>query len=407
MFCKEAALDFTKFHRLYLLVEFGVFLGTLPHLLTDNLFLAFGLQLIGTLAVKKGADVARIDVIFGRGIIKHIMSLPDTNDKSYKTWLTDLKKRVRRAQLKAAVAVNTELVSLYWQIGKSILTQQEKQGWGAKVIDQLSKDLRKAFPDMKGFSVRNLKYMRSFAEAYPDTAIVQQLAAQIPWFHNCVLMDKVKDLDQRLWYIQKTIENGWSRNILEMQIETGLYERQGKAISNFEATLPALQSDLARQTLKDPYNLEFLGIAEDALEREVEKASLEHIRNFLLELGKGFAFIGSQYHLDIGGEDFYLDLLFYHTQLRCYIVIDLKSGKFKPEYAGKMNFYLNVVDDTLKHPDDQPSIGLILCKDKNEVIAEYSLRGHTKPMGVSEYQLTETLPERPQRQAADRRTARG
>lgn len=205
-------------------------------------------------------------------------------------------------------------------------------------------------------------------------------------------MDKVKNSDQRLWYIQKTMENGWSRNILTMQIETDLYTRQGKAISNFKETLPALQSDLARQTLKDPYNFEFLGIAADALEHEVEKASLEHIRDFLLELGKVFAFVGSQYHLDIGGEDFYLDLLFYHTQLRCYIVIDLKSGKFKPEYAGKMNFYLNVVDDTLKHPDDQSSIGLILCKDKNEIIAEYSLKGHTKPTGVSEYQLTEALP---------------
>ena len=265
-----------------------------------------------------------------KGAIKHTMSLPDTNNRSYQTWLTDLKDRVKRAQLKAAVAVNTELVSLYWQIGKSILTQQERQGWGAKVIDQLSKDLRKAFPDMKGFSARNLKYMRSFAEAYPDESIVQQAVAQIPWGHNVRLLDKLNSRDERLWYAHKTVENGWSRNVLEMQIETRLYERQGKAISNFADTLPALQSDLARQTLKDPYSFEFLGIAEDALEREVEKASLEHIRDFLLELGKVFAFLGSQYHLNIGGEDFYLDLLFYHTQLHCYIVIDLKTGNRPP-----------------------------------------------------------------------------
>lgn len=320
------------------------------------------------------------------------MSLPNANDQSYQSWLTDLKERVKRAQLKAASAVNTELIQLYWHIGKSILGKQAELGWGTKVVDQLAKDLRQAFPDMKGFSPRNLKYMRAFAEAYPKPSIVQQGVAQIPWGHNVRLLDKVKDHDERLWYVQKTIQNGWSRNILTMQIETGLYKRQGKAISNFEHTLPAAQSDLARQTLKDPYNFEFLGIAEDALEKEVERASLEHIRTFLLELGKGFAFVGSQYHLDIGGEDFYLDLLFYHTQLRCYIVIDLKSGKFRPEYAGKMNFYLSVVDDVLRHPDDQPSIGLILCKDKNEIIAEYSLKGHTKPMGVSEYQLTEALP---------------
>ena len=320
------------------------------------------------------------------------MTLPDTNDHSYQTWLTDLKERVKRAQLKAALAVNAELIKLYWQIGKSILEKQAELGWGSGVIKQLSRDLRKAFPDMKGLSQRNLEYMRRLAEFYPDEAIAQQLVAQIPWGHNMRILDKVKDHDQRLWYIQKTIENGWSRNILEMQIETDLYHRQGKAISNFDQTLPALQSDLARQTLKDPYNFEFLGIAEDALEREVEKASLEHIRDFLLELGRGFAFVGSQYPLDIGGEDFYLDLLFYHTQLRCYVVIDLKNGKFKPEYAGKMNFYLNVIDDVLKHPDDQPSIGLILCKDKNEIVAAYSLKGLAKPMGVSEYQLTETLP---------------
>lgn len=321
------------------------------------------------------------------------MSLPESTDTNYQTWLTDLKDQVKRAQLKAALAVNSELIHLYWQIGKSILQKQSDLGWGAKVIDQLSKDLRQAFPEMKGLSRTNLLYMRSMADAYPDEAIVQQLVGQIPWGHNIRLLDKLKDTDERLWYIKKTIENGWSRNILEMQIETDLYNRQGKAISNFTQTLPALQSDLAKQTLKDPYNFEFLGISEDALEHEVEKASIEHITNFLLELGTGFAFVGRQYHLELAGQDFYIDLLFYHTQLRCYIVIELKTGAFKPEYAGKMNFYLNVLDDKLKHSDDSPSIGLILCKDKNEIVAEYSLKGHSQPIGVSEYQLTQALPD--------------
>jgi predicted nuclease of restriction endonuclease-like (RecB) superfamily len=235
--------------------------------------------------------------------------------------------------------------------------------------------------------------MRAFAEANPDQSFVQQAAAQIPWFHNCILLDKVKDQTERIWYIQQTLKNGWSRNVLAMQIDRGLYARQGTALTNFEQTLPVLQSDLAKQILKDPYTFDFLGLDDEAQEREVEQALIKHIRDFLLELGIGFAFVGSQYHLEVGGDDFYIDLLFYHLQLRCYVLIDLKTGKFKPDYAGQMNFYLSAIDDLLKHPNDQASIGLILCRDKNEIVVEYSLKGQVKPMGVSEYQLTQALPE--------------
>ena len=313
--------------------------------------------------------------------------------EDYQQFLQNLKQRIRNAQLRAALSVNRELVLLYWQIGREILTKQQQQGWGAKVIDRLSNDLRSAFPDMKGFSSRNLKYMRKFAQTYSDKQIVQQLAAQIPWFHNCVLLDKVKDSTEREWYIHKTIEHGWSRNILVHQIESGLYHRQGKAITNFERTLPSPQSELAQQLLKDPYNFDFLSLGEEVQERDLEKALIEHIRDFLLELGVGFAFIGSQYHLQVGGEDFYLDLLFYHIRLRCFVVIELKVREFQPEFSGKMNFYLAAVDDLLRHPDDAPSIGIILCKTNNNIIVEYALREMNQPIGVSTYQLREALPE--------------
>lgn len=247
---------------------------------------------------------------------------------------------------------------------------------------------------MKGLSVRNLKYMRDLAREWPEGSIGQQLVAQIPWGHNIRLLQKAKDPKEREWYICACIEHGWSRNVLEMQIETGLYGRQGEATTNFERTLPAPQSDLARETLKDPYNFEFLTIAEDAHERAIERGLVDHIRDFLLELGQGFAFMGSQVPLTVGDEDYYLDLLFYHVKLRCYVVIELKAGGFKPEYAGKLNFYLSAVDDLLRHPDDQPSIGLVLCRGKNKVAVEYSLRDMTKPLGVSEYLLTEALPEK-------------
>jgi len=313
--------------------------------------------------------------------------------EGYDDFLRDLKERIRSAQVRAVLAVNRELVLLYWQIGRDILTRQQQQGWGAKVIERLSADLRSSFPEMKGFSRTNLLYMRAFAEAYPDEQIVQQLAGQIPWFHNCTLLDKVKNPTERLWYIQQTTQHGWSRNVLIHQIESGLYHRQGKATTNFDRTLPQPQSELAQQLLKDPYNFDFLSLGKDALERDLERALIDHIRDFLLELGVGFAFVGSQYHLEVGGQDFYLDLLFYHLRLRCYVVVDLKMSDFQPEFSGKMNFYLSAADDLLRHPDDQPSIGIILCKSKNQAIAEYALRDLNKPIGVSAYQLQSALPE--------------
>jgi predicted nuclease of restriction endonuclease-like (RecB) superfamily len=311
----------------------------------------------------------------------------------YASLLGDLKRRIRAAQLGAALSVNRELVLLYWSIGGDILTRQKEQGWGSKVIDRLAEDLRKAFPEMTGFSPRNLKYMRAFAGAWPEEQFVQQAAAQIPWFHNCVLLDHVKNPQEREWYIRQTIEYGWSRNVLVHQIESGLYRRQGKALTNFAKALPAPQSELAQQIIKDPYNFDFLSLGKEAQERELEQGLIEHIRDFLLELGVGFAFVGSQYPLDVGGDEFRIDLLFYHLSLRCYIVLDLKMEDFKPEFAGKMNFYLSAVDDLLRHPSDQPTIGIILCKSKNRIVAEFALRDLSKPIGVSQYSLTASLPK--------------
>lgn len=314
-------------------------------------------------------------------------------DPNYQAFLDVLKDRIRTAQLRAGLAVNQELVSLYWRIGSDILDRQERLGWGAKVVDQVSQDLTRSFPGMKGFSPRNLKYMRRFAQEYPDGEFVQQVAAQIPWFHNCVLLDKLADHQERIWYIRKTIEHGWSRNVLVHQIESGLHKRQGQALTNFAQSLPQPQSDLARELLKNPYSFDFLTVSENAQEREIETALVTHIKDFLLELGKGFAFVGSQYHMEVGGQDFYLDLLFYHLYLRCYVVIEMKTGEFKPEYAGKLNFYLTAVDDILRHPDDKPAIGLLLCKSHNSLIVEYALRDVAKPIGVSSYELTSALPE--------------
>jgi predicted nuclease of restriction endonuclease-like (RecB) superfamily len=310
----------------------------------------------------------------------------------YKSFFEKLKSRIESARIQAVLSANRELVMLYWDIGRQILQRQKQQGWGAKVVVRLAQDLRRAFPDMKGFSRANLLYMRAFAEAYPDKAIVQQAAGQIPWFHNVILVEKVKDSDQRLWYIQKAVENGWSRAVLIGQIESGLYKRQGGAVTNFCQTLPSSQSELAQQTLKDPYIFDFLTLSEHAAERELERGLLEHIRDFLLELGVGFSFVGSQYHLEVEGEDFYIDMLFYHLRLRCFVVIDLKMESFRPEYAGKMNFYLSAVDSRLRRPDDQPSIGIILCKTRKKLIAEYALRNTATPIGVSEYKLTRTIP---------------
>lgn len=316
-----------------------------------------------------------------------------TSLAGYDDFLHDLKERIRAAQVHAALAVNRELVLLYWQTGRDILERQRQQGWGAKVIDRLSIDLRSAFPDMKGFSPRNLKYMRAFAEAYPNEQFVQEPLAQITWYHNITLLDKVKDPIEREWYVSKTIQHGWSRNVMVLQIESGLHRRQGKAVTNFDRTLPSPQSDLARNLLKDPYNFDFLTLDPEAQERDLERGLLAHVRQFLLELGVGFAFVGSQYHMEVGGDDFYVDLLFYHLHLRCFVVIDLKMRKFKPSDAGQMNFYLSAVDDLLRHPNDEPSIGIVLCKEKNKVIAEYALRDTSKPIGVSAFRITEALPE--------------
>jgi predicted nuclease of restriction endonuclease-like (RecB) superfamily len=310
----------------------------------------------------------------------------------YASFLDGLKARIRAAQVKAALAVNAELVLLYWHVGRDILARQEQEGWGARVIDRLSTDLHAAFPEMKGFSPRNLKYMRAFAEAWPEPEFVQQVAAQLPWFHSCTLLDRVKGKSVREWYARQTIEHGWSRNVLLAQIETRLHERAGKALTNFKGTLAPPHSDLAQQALKDPYVFDFLMLGPDAQERDLERGLLEHVRDFLLELGVGFAFVGSQVHLEVGGEDFYIDLLFFHLRLRCFVVIELKTGEFKPEYAGKMNFYLSAVDAQLRREGDQPSIGLVLCKEKNKVIVEYALRDTKKPIGVSAYRLLEKLP---------------
>ena len=310
----------------------------------------------------------------------------------YAAWLTELKARIHTAQQRATLAVNRELVLLYWQIGRDILARQAEQGWGAKVIERLAEDLRLAFPEMKGFSPRNLKYMRAFAQAWPDEAIVQEALAQLPWYHHLALLDKLPDSETRRWYAAKAIEHNWSRNILVMQIETRLLERSGQAVSNFPMTLPKPQSDLARESLKDPYRFDFLGLTDEAQEREIEAALVKHVTEFLLELGAGFAFVGRQVLLDVGGDEFFIDLLFYHLKLRCYVVIELKGGKFKPEHLGQLGFYMTAVDRQIKHEQDNPTIGLLLCKSKNKVVAEYALGDKSQPMGIAEYKMLESLP---------------
>lgn len=312
--------------------------------------------------------------------------------EGYADWLLELKSRIHNAQQRATLAVNRELVLLYWQIGRDILTRQAEQGWGAKVIARLAQDLRNAFPEMKGFSRANLMYMRAFAQAWPDAVIVQQAVGQLPWGHNLVLLTRLKDTAQRLAYAQSAITHGWSRNVLDMQIETRLLERNGQASTNFAQCLPKPQSDLAHESLKDPYRFDFLGLSREASEREIERALVQHVTEFLLELGEGFAFVGRQVLLEVGGDDFFIDLLFYHLKLRCYVVIELKGGKFKPEHLGQLGFYLTAVDAQIKHPQDGPTIGLLLCKSKNKVVAEYALRDQTQPLGIAEYKLLESLP---------------
>jgi len=311
----------------------------------------------------------------------------------YVEWLDELKNRIHNAQQRATLAVNRELVLLYWQIGRDILARQASQGWGAKVIDRLAHDLRNAFPNMKGFSRANLMYMRAFAEAWTDEQIVQQAVGQLPWGHNLVLLTRLKQQEQRLAYARAATEHGWSRNVLNIHIETRLLERTGKAVTNFSERLPAPGSDLARESLKDPYLFDFLDVGKEADEREIESALVKHITQFLLELGAGFAFVGRQVHLEVGGDDFFTDLLFYHLKLRCYVVIELKADKFKPEHLGQLGFYLTAVDRQVKNEEDAPTIGLLLCKSKNKVVAEYALGDNSQPMGIAEYKLMDALPE--------------
>jgi predicted nuclease of restriction endonuclease-like (RecB) superfamily len=332
----------------------------------------------------------------------------------YAVLLAEIKQRVRYAQVRAVLAVNAELIRLYWEIGALIDRRQEQGGWGSAVVPRLARDLKNELPEVKGFSERNINRMLAFYREYPFLEFLPQPVAKIddapkmpqavalfplelilsiPWGHHSVLMTKVKDLPTRQWYMRAAIENGWSRNVLVMQIESGAHHRQGKAASNFALRLPPPDSDLVQQTLKDPYLFDFLTLESDFHERELETGLIAHLEKFLLELGRGFAFVGRQYHLDIGEQDFYIDLLFFHLELRRYVVIDLKRGDFKPEYAGKMNFYCNVVDDRLRHATDNPTIGLILCQQPNRVLAEYALRGMDKPIGVSSFELTRALPE--------------
>jgi len=314
------------------------------------------------------------------------------NNKEYFETIESIKNEIKSAQYKATVSVNRELIMLYYNIGKVINAHKT---WGSKFIDNLAADIKLSFPNTTGYSARNLKYMAKFAATYPDIEFVQTVSAQITWSHNVALLDKVKDDNIRVWYMQKTIENGWSHSVLIHQIESGLYERQAIAekISNFENRLASPQSELAVQTMKDPYIFDFIPFKEDMVERDIEQALVKDITKLLLELGTGFAFLGNQYHLNVGGDDFYIDLLFYNLNLRCYIVIELKTGEFKPEYAGQLNFYLSAVDGMLKKDNDNSSIGLLLCKSKNALVAEYALKDMSKPIGVSEYKITNSLPE--------------
>jgi predicted nuclease of restriction endonuclease-like (RecB) superfamily len=318
---------------------------------------------------------------------------PTATPAGYADWLAELKQRIHAAQQRATFAVNRELVLLYWQIGQGILERQASLGWGGKVVDTLARDLRNAFPDVKGFSPRNLKYMRAFAEAWPDLEFVQAALAQLPWYHQLALLDKLRSAEERRWYAAQALGNGWSRNVLVMQIETGLRQRTGNAVTNFGQRLPQPQSDLARESLKDPYRLDFLGLGKEARERAIEDALVRHVTQFLMELGAGFAFVGRQVRVEVGNKDFYIDLLFYHLKLRCYVVVELKAGEFQPEYAGKLNFYLSAVDSQFRHPGDNASLGLLLCKSRDKVVVEYALRDTNKPIGVAEYQLVQALPD--------------
>lgn len=317
-----------------------------------------------------------------------IGTLSEDASSGYSEWLAGLKAAIRQARVQASLAVNAELIGLYWRIGRDILDRQGRGGWGSKVVERLAADLRAEFPDMRGLSRANLLYMRAFAEAWPDPAIVQRVVGRLPWGQNIELIAKLKDPAARLWYAEATLEHGWSRPVLSAQIETGLRDRQGQAVTNFGRTLPPAHSDMAQQILKDPYHFDFLSLAADARERDLERGLLARVKDVLLEMGKGFTFVGSQYHLAVGGQDWYVDLLFYHRRLRCLVAVDLKTGAFQPEHAGKMNFYLAALDDRSREPGENPSIGLILCRERNRVVVEYALRHAAGPIGVAEYHLS-------------------
>ena len=313
----------------------------------------------------------------------------------YLKFIEEVKSEIQKQRISVVLNANSSMICLYWNIGRAILKKQEGEGWGAKVIDRMAKDLKDAFPEMSGFSPRNIKYMRKFAECWPDFQIVQQVVAQIPWRTNRMLLDKLDTEKSRIWYAYKTIENGWSSNMLELQIQSGLMERSGRSTNNFPVALPPADSDMVNQVFKDPYLFDFLGTDMPRREVEIERQLTEHIQSFLLELGQGFAFVGRQVHLEVGGDDFYIDLLFYHLKLRCYVVIELKACDFEPGFISQLNMYQNVVNDILCHPDDKPTIGLLLVKGKNETVVEYSLAGYQNPIGVAEWknQIAKALPE--------------
>ena len=335
-----------------------------------------------------------------------------TGGEAYREWLASVKRRIHAARMKIALAANNELLELYYEIGAQITERESAAQWGTGFIDAFSKDLKSSFPEVGGFSAKNLRYCRAFFRFYCDRAIWQQAVAklasepwagmaaglaqrigQIPWGHHIQIFSKCANPAEATFYIAQTLAQGWSRDVLALQLKSRLYDRAGKAVTNFSSTLPSPQSDLAQQTLKDPYTFDFMTMTAPYNERDVERQLTQHMTQFLLELGKGFAFIGRQYHLEIADNDYYIDLLFYHVTLKCYVVVELKNRKFIPEYAGKLNFYLSAVDSLLKREDDQPTIGLLLCRDKNNIEVEFALRDLNKPMGVSEYTLVETLPD--------------
>ena len=336
--------------------------------------------------------------VLGRSIAGASFPVPPSVDElttGYPILLEELKNRIGIERVRTTFAANASMLLLYWDIGQAILIRQANEGWGAKVIDRLSTDLRNAFPDMRGLSARNLKYMRTFSEVWPKRAIVQEVLAQLPWYQNLALLEKLDTPDDRLWYAAKTLEHGWSRNILVLQIQSQLHKRQGKAITNFPSAFPPVESDMAAQVFKDPYLFDFLGTADPRREREVEQALVNHVQKFLLELGAGFAFVGKQMPLEVGEQDFLVDLLFYHLKLRCFVVVELKSVPFDPAFIGQLNLYLSAVDDLLRHSDDLPTIGLLLCKGKDQLVVEYALRNFQKPIGVADWetQIVSSLPE--------------